>query len=179
VQGIIDSTGLGEFDTCRMLFDLLNRNLISTVGRGVTKEVAASPAARVASATPGYVLAVVAVALAAAGILAQRDTPFGVVGLPPLLKGSYDLLMQGVSHVRLERLDRAILAYHLNHGSVPHTLEDLVSEGLVDRSYLKDPWARPYHYALTQNGYLLNAVDDSGKTAPGTQIERSLPPEKP
>src|SRR4029079_3595404 len=37
VQGIIDSTGLGEFDTCRILFDLLNRNLVSTVRRGVTK----------------------------------------------------------------------------------------------------------------------------------------------
>jgi len=178
VQGIIDSTGLGEFDTCRILFDLLNRNLISTVGRGVTKEPAASPAARVASATPGYVLAFVALVLAAAGVVAQRGEPFGVVGLPPLLKGSYDLLMQGVSHVRLERLDRAILAYHLNHGAVPHTLEDLVSEGLVDRSYLKDPWERPFHYALTESGYLLSGVDDTGRTTPPV-IERVLPPEKP
>src|SRR5437899_1892245 len=88
VQGIIDSTGMGEFDTCRMLFDLLNRNLISTVGRGKAKEAEVSPAARVASATPGYVLAIVAIVLAAAGILAQRGTPFAVVGLPPLLKGS-------------------------------------------------------------------------------------------
>ena len=37
VQGIIDSTGLPEFETCRTLFDLLNRNLISTVGRGAAK----------------------------------------------------------------------------------------------------------------------------------------------
>src|SRR6266446_3163881 len=43
VQGIIDATGLGEFDTCRVLFDLLNRNLVSTVGRGVTKETEVSP----------------------------------------------------------------------------------------------------------------------------------------
>src|SRR4029450_12034245 len=37
VQGIIDSTGLPEFETCRTLFDLLNRNLISTAGRGSAK----------------------------------------------------------------------------------------------------------------------------------------------
>jgi hypothetical protein len=178
VQGIIDATGLGEFDTCRILFDLLNRNLVSTVGRGVTKETEVGPTARVVSATPGYVLAVIALVLAAAGALTQRSNPFGVVGLPPYLKGSYGLLMQGVSHVRLERLDRAILAHHLNHGMVPHTLEELVTEGLVDRSYLKDPWARPFHYALTESGYLLSGVDDAGRTVPPV-IERVLPAEKP
>ena len=178
VQGIIDATGLGEFDTCRILFDLMNRNLVTTVGRGVTKELEVSPAARVASATPGYVLAAVALALAAAGLLAQRSNPFAVTGRPPLLAGSYNLLMRGVSHVRLDRLDRAILAHHLNHGAVPHTLEELVTEGLVDRSYLKDPWARPFHYALTESGYLLSGVDDAGRTVPPV-IERVLPPERP
>jgi predicted transcriptional regulator len=178
VQGIIDATGLGEFDTCRVLFDLLNRNLVSTVGRGVTKETEVSPAARVASATPGYVLAVVALALAAAGTLAHWSNPFAVAGLPPALGDSYDILLHGVSHVRLERLDRAILAHHLSHGTVPHTLEDLVTEGLVDRSYLKDPWARPFHYALTESGYLLSGVDDTGRTVPPV-IERVLPSEKP
>ena len=34
VQGIIDATGLPEFEVCRTLFDLLNRNIITTVGRG-------------------------------------------------------------------------------------------------------------------------------------------------
>jgi hypothetical protein len=178
VQGIIDATGLGEFDTCRILFDLLNRNLVSTVGRGVTKETEVSPAARVVSATPGYVLAVVALALAAAGTLAHWSNPFAVAGLPPALGDSYGILLHGVSHVRLERLDRAILAHHLIHGTVPHTLEDLVTEGLVDRSYLKDPWARPFHYALTESGYLLSGVDDTGRTIPPV-IERVLPSEKP
>ena len=53
-----------------------------------------------------------------------------------------------------------------------------MGEGLVDRSYVHDPWARPYHYAQTENGYLLTGVDDSGKTAPGTVVERFLPVEK-
>jgi len=87
-------------------------------------------------------------------------------------------MLAAASHSRLERLDRAILAYHLVHGAAPATLEVLVSEGLVDRSYLHDPWARPYHYALTENGYLLSGVGDSGKPAPGTVVERTLPVEK-
>ena len=72
-----------------------------------------------------------------------------------------------------------MLAYHLAQGTTPSTLEEVASRGLVDRSYLKDPWARPFHYALTATGYLLSAVDDSGKKIAGTTIERALPLEKP
>jgi Domain of unknown function (DUF4388) len=175
VQAIIDGAGMSEFDTCRMLFDLLNRNLISTVGRGAAKQTEAVADETPASSVPGYLLAAVAVLLALGGIYMQRTSPFGVTGQPPLLKSTEQLMLQGVSRTRLERLDRAVLAYDLQKGTVPRTLSELVSQGLVDRSYLSDPWARPYHYALTDNGYLLSAVDDAGKRT-GPLIERTLPP---
>jgi DNA-binding HxlR family transcriptional regulator len=101
-----------------------------------------------------------------------------VVGQPPFLKGSYDLLLADVSHSRLQRLDRAILAYHLAQGSLPRTLEDVVGRGLVDRTYLKDPWKHPFHYALTEQGYLLSAVDDAGRTLPQSVIDRIVSAEK-
>ncbi len=177
VQGIVDSSGLSEFDTCRILFDLLNRNLISTVGRGAqVKE--ASRAEAVVSSTPGYVVAAAALALALVGISARASKPFALVGSAPFLQAKYDLLKDEVSHGRLERLDRGVLAYYLAEGITPSTLEEVATRGLVDRGYLKDPWARPYHYALTANGYLLSAVDDAGKKIAGTTIERILPVEK-
>jgi len=178
VQGIIDSVGMSEFDTCRMLFDLLNRNLITTVGRGAAKQAVAVPDETVASATPGYVLAVAAVLLAVVGVYTMRATPFAVSGQPPLLKSTEDLLLQAVSRTRLERLDRAVLASDYMKGKEPHTLEEVVNQSLVDRSYLRDPWERPYHYALTQDGYLLSGVDDAGKRV-GAMIERVLPPKQP
>ena len=179
VQAIIDGTGMTEFEVCRTLFDLLNRNIITTVGRGVAREAQPGRPEPVATTGPAR-LAPPAVALVALvlGLSAQRP-PFAVVGRPPLLRVSYNLLLETVSSTRLERLDRAILAYQLNHGGAPKTLENLAEEGLVDRSYLKDPWSRPYHYALTESGYLLNAVDDSGKSLPATLIERTLPTERP
>ena len=179
VQGIIDSTGIGEFETCRTLFDLLNRNLITTAGRGATQVAEVGPVESVASSTPGYAVAALAGLIALGSILMHRDTPFSVMGLRPVLRGAYDLLLESITRTRLERLDRAVQAHHLSQGSVPQTLEDLVREGLVDRSYLKDPWARPFHYALTENGYLLSAVDDAGRKIPGTVIERALPVERP
>ena len=105
-------------------------------------------------------------------------TPFAVVGMAPYLQSSYALAVDGVSANRLERLDRAVLAFHLAEGATPSTLDEVATRGLVDRSYLKDPWERPYHYALTSNGYLLSAVDDGGKKIVGTTIERVLPVEK-
>jgi uncharacterized protein DUF4388 len=175
VQVIIDSVGMSEFDACRMLFDLLNRNLITTVGRGAAKQ--AVPDGSVASSTPGYLLTAAALLLALTGIYATRTTPFAVSGQPPLLKTTEDLLLQGVSRTRLERLDRAVLASDYVYGNPPRTLEELVNQGLVDRSYLRDPWARPYHYALTSNGYLLSGVDDAGKKV-GAVIDRVLPPKQ-
>jgi hypothetical protein len=179
VQAIIDGTGMTEFEVCRILFDLLNRNIITTVGRGVAREAQPGRAEPVVSAAGGRLaLPVVALVALALALLAQRP-PFAVVGRPPLLRESHDLLMGAVSRSRLERLDRAILAYHLLRGAAPKTLETLADDGIVDRTYLKDPWSRPYHYALTDTGYLLNAVDDAGKSLPGTVIERTLPADRP
>jgi len=179
VQGVIDSTGGGEFEVCRILFDLLNRNIIAPVGRGPARDasIVGMPKAA-ASATPGYLVAALCVLLAAGGVFLRRTTPFAITGLSPLLRSSYDLVLDAASAARVERLNRAILAYQLVHGAPPPTLEVLVSEGLADRAYLHDPWARPYHYALTENGYLLSGVDDSGKATPGTVVERVLPVEK-
>jgi hypothetical protein len=178
VQSIIDSTGQSDFEVCRVLFDFLNRNLIAPVGRGGSaKEVMGSGApARIASPAIGYVLMAAAIVLSLLGLLLQAGTPFGLLGVPPLVK--IGLLQEGVSHARLERLDRALVAFHLVHGTVPEKLDDLVEEGLVDAGYLRDPWSRPYHYETTENGYVLQATDAYGKKVPGSLIVRALPREK-
>jgi len=178
VQQIIDSTGYGEFEVCRTLFDLLNRNIISTVGRGVAMEALSREEAQV-SARPGYVLAGVALLVALISAYVQRDAPFAVVSQPSLLAASGDVLQEAVLRSRLERLDRAILAYHLWKGTVPQTLDELARAGLVDPGYLKDPWSRPFHYALTDTGFILNAVDNVGKPVAGTLVERNLPANRP
>ena len=178
VQVIIDSTGTGEFDVCRTLFDLLNRNLITTVGRGVARDLDVGRPEAPVGPMAGWLAAAAVVAVALFGVAVRRAEPLAVIGQPHFLRGSYDLLLGDVSHSRLQRLDQAVLAYRLAQGTLPRTLEDLVTRGLADRSYLKDPWARPYHYALTANGYLLSAVDDAGKKIPSTTIERVLPAEK-
>ncbi len=181
VQAIVDATGIGDFDVCKTLFDLLNRNIITFAGRGVGGQVDASVGQAEAPASPvtGYVTLGVAGALALAGAIANWSRPFAVVTRPPLLAGTYESTLAGVAEARLQRLDRAVQAYRFANGALPRTLDDLVGAALIDRSYLKDPWSRPYHYALTQDGYLLGGVDEHGRKLPASTIERRLPPLQP
>jgi hypothetical protein len=180
VQAVIDSTGLGEFDVCRTLYDLLNRNIVAPAGKGTTaKVVEEEPTEGIASATPGYAVMALVILLAAAGILAQWRTPFAVTGLAPVLQETALRLRESVSLSRLRRLDHGIAAYALLQGAPPKRLDDLVDAALVDQSALHDPWRRPYHYEPGANGYTLSAVDDNGRTVPGTLIQRSLTSEKP
>jgi hypothetical protein len=175
VQAIIDSTGLSDFEVCRVLFDFLNRNLIAPVGRGgAQKDVGggASASARVASPAIGYGLMIAALALSLLGVFVQMATPFGVITRPQLIRAG--ALRDGVSQARIERLDRALVAFHLVYGVAPSGLQDLVTEGLVDPSYLTDPWSRAYHYETTEKGYVLQAVDEHGKKVPGSLIVRDL-----
>ncbi len=180
VQAIIDASGRGEFEVCRILFDLLNRNIISNAGRGDAAEAfvgtrSEGPPSRL----PALIAMGLALALSLLSITTRWDTPFAVAGLAPLLSHSYALMLDAASEARLARVDRAVLAYRLATGALPRTLDDLVKAGLVDRSYLKDPWERPYHYAQTQAGYLLSGLDDRGRKLPATTRERSLPPGRP
>jgi len=172
VQEIIDGTGAGEFEVCRILFDFLNRNLIAMAGRESAPSVEAAEAARAASAVPGYALSVLVVSLALAGLVVQRGSPFAVTGLPPVVDHAYAAVLDGAARSRLARLERAVEAWRATHGAPPAALEDLVRAGLVDRSYLHDPWSRPFHYETGTGGYLLSAVDESGASRRDATLDR-------
>ena len=180
VQAVIDSTGVGEFDVCRTLYDLLNRNIVAPAGKGQAARVVEEESTEsIVSATPGYVVMALVLLLATAGVLAQWRTPFAVTGLDPVLQETTSRLRESLRLSRLRRLDRGIAAYALLQGAPTKRLDDLVDAALVDESALHDPWRRPFHYEPGAKSYTLSAVDDNGKTVPGTLIQRSLGPEKP
>jgi hypothetical protein len=171
VQAIIDGTGTGEFEVCRVLFDFVNRNLIAPSGKGEVLALEQQEAG-VASSIPGYVVAALVVALAGVGLLVQRGSPFAVSGLSPALSRSYEVAVEEATWSRLLRLQRAAEAWRASHGAPPSTLEELVTAGLVDRSGLKDPRGRPFHYERGGDGYLLSAVDDAGRSRPDATLDR-------
>ena len=113
--------------------------------------------------------------LSLAGFLVQVRAPFAVTGLGAALREISTQVLEGVSLARLQRLDRGLQAHYLLNGAPARSLNDLVSEGLVDAGYVEDLSGRPYHYVPGGSSYLLSAVDDGGKNLPGFVIERPLP----
>jgi len=172
VQAIIDGTGSGEFEVCRTLFDFLNRNLVAPAGTGTTPSLEQGGPEAAASPVPGYLVAALVVVLAVAGVAVQRRSPFAVTALPPLLRSSYEAVLDGTARSRLARLERAVEAWRATHGAPPESLEPLVQAGLVDESFLRDPWARPFRYERGREGYLLAAVDASGRARANATLDR-------
>jgi hypothetical protein len=170
VQAIIDSTGSGEFEVCRTLFDFMNRNLIAPAGRDRAALDERAEGAVAAPAGPGYAVAALVSLLALAGIVVQCRSPFAVTGLAGVLPGTHDVLKDGVLRTRLVRLERAIEAWRATHGRPPTSLDDLVKAGLVERSYLYDPWSRRIRYEADAAGYRLSAVEEPGR--PGASVDR-------
>ena len=174
VQAIIDSTGTGEFEVCRTLFDFLNRNLITAAGQGRAARAADAQEVVEAEGSPalGYGLAALVAVLALVGVLVHAGSPFAVTGLGNVMPGTYDGLREDAMRSRLMRLERGIEAWRATYGRPPSSLDELVQAGLVPAAYLVDPWSRPVRYETDAAGYVLTAGDGSGASGPGATIDR-------
>jgi hypothetical protein len=174
VQGIIDATGLGEFEACRTLFDLLNRNIIAPVGRGMARDVAgAAGEGLTANWLPGYLVIAVAALATLVGIARSWREPFGFVPLPGVQASATDDLRDWVLVSDIERIERGVVGYSLARGQLPATLVEVADARLVDRTILS---RRPLSYTiLSEREFRLEALDEAGKPISRTRIERALP----
>src|SRR6266853_5464837 len=174
VQEIVERSPLGEFETCRILYELLGRQLIEEV-RVVTPRVApaAEPIPTVGEVSPwllgiGYLLLV----LAAGGTLLYRARPCVdawsaggdlVPCLDPVIRpGEVLELRESISRGRLQRVDFAIQVYYLLNRGYPADLHLLVTTHLLDPRAIEDPWGRSFTYEVIAGGYRLAATPPDG-----------------
>ncbi len=162
IQGIVDRSRMGEFDVYRVLFELLNRNLIT---EAINTPAAAMKAARKGVPGSGLLVRVAAVVLAVAclGTVARQ-----VHAMRPLwpLAGqegkSWAQIQMSIGHSQLERLGFAIKVYYLAFGASPDSLDELLERGLIRSADMIDPWGREFHYLQMDGGYVLAAYDRFG-----------------
>jgi hypothetical protein len=174
VQGIIDATGLGEFEVCRTLFDLLNRNIIAPVGRGMVRDAAGGATEGLAANwLPGYLIVGLAILAALVGMGRAWSEPFATAALPGALTVVADNLRQWVSVSDLERVERGVVGYYLAQGRLPVALTEVADASLVDRSALSR--RRVAYTVLGEREFRLELLDEAGKAIPGTCIEHTVP----
>jgi hypothetical protein len=160
-EEINERTALGEFDTYRILADLMTRNLVEEVKR---QPVVKRPAekSRLVDLVVRFVLntiIVLAVVMALATLSSNPLAPWRLQSG----EESVSQLRLYTSQVRMEQIDKAIQIFYLDAGSFPRSLDRLATYGYLDPAELIDPWGRPYAYGISPGGYQLVGLDGDGE----------------
>ena len=168
VQEIIDRCPLSEFDTCRILYDLITRMLVEEVAAARPKAAAApaaAPSGRAPRVLPKAILAVgyLVLVVGAAGLLARRGQTIAaglfrsqtvVPYLTPLIGGSeVRSIRDDIARSRMQRIDFAIQVYYLLNRGYPENLKYLVTAHLLRPSAILDPQGNPFEYQVLPGGY--------------------------
>ena len=167
IQEIVERSTLSEFETCRILYDLITRQLLEELRAGPQKAavVAAPVASRPASpgtvragslllgvvalATLGYRLAPALGEIAAGDLLGSCVAPLAGAIQVETIKGA-------IGRSRLLRVDFAVQTYYLLNRGYPAELHYLVTSQILKPDAIVDPWGRPFRYEVQPGGYALS-----------------------
>ncbi len=178
VAEIIESTRLGEFHTCKALYDLLDRKIIEEIPplpptfqfevSEVPLQVAAEKERDYRLAYP--VLAILVLLLAVFSYSDPMKLPFQHF----FQDQSTENLKKGISGARIGLIDSSIIAYFYANGRLPETLQDLVTGHYLKPEDIVDPWQRAYEYDPERNDYALSGYNSLGKMDPDLTVRRVL-----
>lgn len=168
VQEVVESSLLGEFETCRILYELINRQLLEETGRRTRKAPTAvepAPSRAVAPIVQGFAYLIL-ILLTGAGVL-YRVTPWIdqvrqgeriAANLSPVFSGAAIASLNGALEAdRLQKIDFAIQVFFLLDRTYPADLADLVAARLLDDGDIVDPAGQRYQYEMTPDGYRISA----------------------
>jgi uncharacterized protein DUF4388 len=170
VEEINDLSSLGEFDTYRVLSELLTRHLVEEVRRSPVRTSGVGARGRrwldgiVRAGSGAIVLALVA--HGAAGLLESPWAPWRATAVV----AASEQLRRHASQSRLERIEAAIQVFYFDRGAFPDELDRLWANGYLDPADVLDPWGRPYGYRLSGGGYQIFGWDEKGELRPDLTV---------
>ena len=171
VQQISDRSTLGEFDTYRILAELLTRNLIEKVE--VAQETPGTVQVDRGGKVASWLLLVVVLAAAGIGAATVASNPYTPWAVASSSEDT-ERLRTFASRGRLERIERSLRLFFLDTGQFPDRLELLADNGYLAPGDLLDPWGRPYAYRLDTASYSLSGSDADGADRPDLSLTRPL-----
>jgi hypothetical protein len=181
IREITYKSRFNEFETAKILYDLLSRHLIQDVTKAAPEE---AEAAAVAARRPAARRHTMLTALGYIGILLLCGFTLTILRWNPLSipKGltsgpaaPVDGFLLHMSKARLDRIDYALQVHQLSQGSYPERLHELVEAELLQEPDLLDPWGRTYTYNREDGsaGYILMGTDSEGQGVPRLIISRT------
>lgn len=174
VKDLMDSCGFNDFETCRLLSQLMDKQLI----RIKSQEVRPSEVKRIRfqiGALTGRLLYLLIIALLVVGVLNILRNPLNTLTpFSPNTSHMVSTMKESISRGRMQQIAQSITVYFLTYGRYPTDLSALVREEFLQPQNLTDPWGRDYHYQLFTDRYLLIGLDSKGRRSAQLTIENSL-----
>ncbi|MBI2081707.1 MAG: DUF4388 domain-containing protein [candidate division NC10 bacterium] len=156
---IAELSGLGEFDACKAMADLIADGSLTVVASEQVLRAAAE-AAPARRETPAWLLRGLLGAVVAAVLFLQtavwRQDPLHLLPSAGGGEAGWDRLRQHKLHADLWRVERALHLYLLTTGRLPVRLEALVEAGYLSARALRDPWGQPLRYQAQGLEYRLD-----------------------
>lgn len=166
VQEIVERSTLSEFDTCRILFELISRHLLEEARAGGQRAAAIEAAHPVPRISPvrarlGYLVVI----LLASGAVLHRAHDWiarssGGDGAGAFLASLVPArearsIQDAIGRGRLQRIEFAIEIYYLLNRGYPQELRYLVTARLLKPGSLIDPRGKAFQYEISESGYTL------------------------
>jgi len=185
VQEIVERCSLSEFDTCRILYELSNRQVLEEIRSGGGARAATpAPAPRQARSTPRAVLAIgyLVLVVVAGGLALRRSEAVAwqvVRGdsaapylTPLIMRRQVVSIGDSVAVSRMRRIDFALQVYYLLNRGYPENLRYLVTSHLLKPDGIVDPAGRAFDYQILPGGYRISYVRP-GTAEPPIEITNS------
>ncbi len=172
VRDLVDHSAFGEFDTYRILHELLTRNLIEEVE---SNEVERRQAVNGMQRKIWAVASVLVVGLALGSMFMLPSNPVTPWNLFSE-QNSIMALRTYASRERVQLIERALQLCFLDTGSLPVSLESLAVSQYLEPKDLLDPWGRRYGYILGEDRYSLLVLDAEGQQNEQLTIVRPFTP---
>ncbi len=157
VQRLVDLSRLGEFETCKALFNLLSGGYIKA--NPINKDtLGEKPGRRIRSINFGRILVQGVMYIFILGVFYFLYRSVDVLSLlesSPSGRFQNPVTREFVGDSYLQRIHAALTVYRLETGEYPETLDKLVSEKLLSETDLRFPWRNPHAYRKHQDGYVL------------------------
>lgn len=148
---IVDLSGFGEFETCKVLAKLCDDGFLRMVEPAGKRSSGPSPLARVASVFARIAMAVV-VFVGVFFIVSSLDFSGMRFGGASATTYTDPAAQRVASRTQMARLQTALRVYHVEKGSWPTSLDELVDLGLIRKDDVNYPWRDPYYYRPVEAG---------------------------
>jgi hypothetical protein len=177
VADIIESSKLGEFHTCKALYDLLERKIIESslkMSRPVHEPVLFQQGAHSQQSNSTRVLYPLLILVVGLLLYWNLSDPLKLPGASFFQPDGASNFRATLTASRINLVDSALIMYFHITGSLPEKLDELVAKHYLSRDDIVDASSRPFAYEVNGNSYVLAGYTADGKPDDHLKFERDL-----